>query len=130
MTNVLLTLASILAYIAGIVLVMRITPKLLEHRYDEGWFLGLAALDIVGALLVFGAFAFSYTIFSGNFGIRVLDFLLLVGMLVASMRMAFFSLRPSWPSETFRVSRIAAVVYCLLLALASCYFLLQLFTAR
>ena len=130
MTNVLLIVGSLLAYIAGIVIILRTTPQLLTRSYDEGWFMGLAALDIVGALLVFGALALSYTLFSGAFGIKVLDFLLLVGILFVSLRMMFSSFRPRYAVGTFRVSRIAAGFYCLLLALASCSFLIQLFTAH
>ena len=130
MTNVLLIVGSLLAYIAGIVIILRIIPQLLTRSYDEGWFMGLAALAIVGALLVFGAFALTYTLFSGSFGARVLDFLLLAGMLFVSLRMMFFSFRPRYAVGTFRVSRIAAGFYCLLLALASCSFLIQLVIAR
>jgi hypothetical protein len=130
MTYVLWSVLSILAYAVGLVIIMRATPRLLGHSYDESWFLGIAALDILGAFLVFGAITLTYTLFGGSLAIKVLEFVLLAGALFVSLRIALTSLRPRVPVGTFRTSRIAASIYCIFLALASCYFLVQLFTAR
>lgn len=129
MTYVLWTVLSILAYVAGLILITRATPRLLLRSYDEGWFIGIAALDIVGALLVFGAITLTYFFFSGAFAVKVLDFVLLLGVLFVGVRVALSSFR-SQMRGTFRVSRIVAGTYGIFLGFAACYTLVSLFISH
>ena len=130
MSNVIWVLMGIVAYITGLAIIIQVTPRLILRSYDEGLFMGIAAMDIVGALLVFGAVGLTYATFSGAFGVRVLDFLLLVGILIVGSRTALFSFRPRHPQGTFRTSRIMAGIYCLALALAACWYIVQIFMSR
>ena len=121
------TIACLIAYIAGLVLLMRVTPLLLVRAYDQGLFMAIAAVDILGGIFAFGAVAVTFALFSGNFGVRVLDFLLLVGIVIVGIRMSIRSFRPS-EAKTNRISRIVAGTYCLVLALAALYYLVLLLT--
>ncbi len=38
-------LVSIVAYIAGLTILIKVTPKLISRSFDEGLFVGIAALD-------------------------------------------------------------------------------------
>ena len=87
MQYVLLVLVSLIAYGAGVYLLLRITPMLLRRQYDEGLFLGIAALDIFGALLAFGGVVLPLALFSGALPVRILGVLLLLGLLVVSVRL-------------------------------------------
>ena len=130
MSNVIWVLMGIIAYIAGLAIIIQVTPRLLLRSYDEGLFMGIAAIDIMGALFVFGAVGLTYALFSGNFAVKVLDFLLLVGILIVGSRTALFSFRPRRAKGTFRASRIMAGIYCLALALAACWYMVQIFISR
>ena len=121
------TIACLIAYIAGLVLLMRVTPLLLVRAYDQGLFMAIAAVDILGGIFAFGAVAVTFALFSGNFGVKVLDFLLLVGIVIVGIRMSYRSFRPR-VAKTNRISRIVAGAYCLVLALAALYYLVLLFT--
>ena len=121
------TIACLIAYIAGLVLLMRVTPLLLVRAYDQGLFMAIAAVDILGGIFAFGAVAVTFALFSGNFGVRVLDFLLLVGIVIVGMHMSIRSFRPR-VAKTNRISRIVAGTYCLVLALAALYYLVLLLT--
>ncbi|HZR41265.1 MAG TPA: hypothetical protein VFB12_14175 [Ktedonobacteraceae bacterium] len=127
MTYVLLTLASIIAYIAGLMVIARVTPKLLSHAFDEGLFMGIAALIILGSLLVFGAVVMTYAVFNAALAVKILDFLFLVGIFIVAIRVSLFSFRSSALPGTYRISRILAGSYCLLLAVAAICYIVQLF---
>lgn len=127
MQPTLLTIISVLAYIIGLVILTMVTPRLLKLAYDEGMFMGIAAADVVGGLLAFGAVAFTFAAFNGSFATRVLDFLMLLGILIVGIRMSLRSFRPRHMGGTFRVSRILAGSYCLLLLLAALYAMILLF---
>jgi hypothetical protein len=120
-------MGSLVAYIGGLVTIWQVTPRLLGRSYDEGMFMAIAALDIVGALLAFGAVVVTLFLFNGAIGIKILDFILLVGILLLGLRMALFSLRPRLLTNTVRISRIIACIYCLCLALAALYYIIQMF---
>src|SRR5436309_11633028 len=94
MQYVLWTLASFIAYAAGLIVIMRITPLLLPRSFDVLWFTGIAVIDLIGAVLAFGAVVVTYSLFSGNFAVRVLDFLLLVGIIFVGDR-TFFTCFPT-----------------------------------
>jgi hypothetical protein len=123
-------LVSIVAYIGGLIALVRVTPLLFSRSYDEGWFTGIAVIDIIGALLAFGAVVVTYSLFSGNFAIKVLDFVFLVVLLIITLRLSFTSFQLRLTDGTFRISRIIAGSYSAFLALASLYYIVQLFTGR
>lgn len=122
------TLASFISYIGGLIILVRVTPMLLVRSYDEGAFMGVAALDILGALLAFGAVVITYNLFNGNLAIKILDFAFLLGIIGISGRLALASFRPRSMKNTLLVSRILAGGYTLFLILASLYLLVLLFT--
>jgi hypothetical protein len=128
MSYVLLTFASIIAYIAGLFVVAKVTPKLLAHSFDEGLFMGIAVLIVLGSLLAFGAVVATYVVFNAAVGIKILDFVLLVGIFIIATRVALSSLRLHI-AGTYRVSRVLAGGYCLLLAVAAVCYIIQLFVA-
>jgi hypothetical protein len=127
MSYVLWTLASLIAYVGGLIILMKVTPLLLRRSYDEGMFMAIAAGDVFGGLFVFGAVTLTFALFSGSFAIRVLDFLLLLGIVIVSARLSYTSFRSSMLRKN-RASSIIAGSYCLLLVLAALYFLVLLLT--
>lgn len=127
MQYVLWTLVSLIAYVGGLLLIARVTPVLLLHSFDEGVFMGVAALEILGALLALGSVVVMYALFNGAFPIRVLNFFLLVGILLVTLRMSLFSFRSRAIRKTFSTSRIIAGSFCLLLAAAAVFYITQLF---
>jgi hypothetical protein len=130
MQSILLTLVCLIAYAGGLVILVKMTPRLLLLTYDEGMFMGVAAADVFGAILVFGAVAVTFALFNGSIPIRVLDFLLLIGMLIVGIRTAIRSFRPRYIQGTFPVSRIIAGSFCLALFVATLYLIGWLFIAR
>lgn len=130
MQYVLWTFVSLLAYIAGLILLVRVTPRLLKRSFDEIPFMGIAALAILGGLLTFGAVAITVGVFSANLLIKVIDFLLLVGVLVVAARLALRCFRPASTAGTFTASRFMAGGYCTFLSLASLYYMVALFATH
>ena len=128
MLYVLWTVLSIVAYISGLIVITRVTPRLLARSFDEGLFMGLAAADIIGALLAFGGVVVTYALFNGALYIRVLNFFLLVGIFIVSARMSLYCLRPNAISGSFRVSRILAGSYGIFLATAALFYVVLLFS--
>lgn len=128
MSYFLWTLGSIVAYVGGVMIILRVTPRLLQRKFDEGLFMGIAALDVLGALLVFSAVVITLAVFSGALAIRILDFLLLLGILVIAARTALSSFRPRIEAGTFLSSRVIAGIYCLALAVAAFSYIVLLFT--
>ena len=127
MQYVLWVIVSLIGYVAGVSILLRVTPMLLHRQYDEGFFMGIAALDIVGALLAFGGVIIPLLLFSGSLGVRIFAVLFLLGILFVAVRLALRSLRPRPEINTFFVSRIIAGIYSIFLALASLYYLVQVF---
>jgi hypothetical protein len=127
----LITLGCIVAYIAGLVLLVRITPGLLKRAYDDALFIGVAAVAVFGAMLVFGAVGVTYTIFNGGLGVRILDALLLVILGIVALRTSFGAFRPrySFNAGTYRASRIMAGSFFLALVAAAAFVLVLLFKA-
>jgi hypothetical protein len=130
MQYVLWTFASLIAYAGGLLVIMRITPLLLSRSFDELWFTGIAVIDIIGAILAFGAVVVTYSLFSGNFAVKVLDFLLLVGIMFVAGRTSFTCYRTRLKGETALISRITASGYGFFLVLAALYYIAQLFNLR
>jgi hypothetical protein len=130
MSNFLLVICSIVAYIAGLYIMLRTTPMLLARSYDEGLFMAIAAGDILGAILSFGGIVVLYAIFNDNIYVKIIDCLLLIGILLITGRLAMFSLRPRYVAGTNKVSRILSGIYCIFLAVASVYYMIQLFQSN
>lgn len=127
MSYVLWTLASLIAYVGGLIILVKVTPLLLTRSYDEGMFMAIAAGDVFGGLFIFGAVTLTFALFSGSFAIRALDFLLLLGIIIVSARLSYTSFRSSMLRKN-RASSIIAGSYCLLLVFAALYYLVLLFT--
>jgi len=127
MQPVLLTVIGVIAYIFGLLIIITVTPRLLKLNFDEGLFMGIAAADVFGGILAFAPVGITFALFNGTFGIKILDFLLLVGILIVGLRMSLRSFRPRYPAGTIQVSRILAGSYCLLLLAAALYAIVLLF---
>lgn len=127
MQYVLWVIVSLIGYVAGVSLLLRVTPMLLHRQYDEGFFMGIAALDIVGALLAFGGVIIPLLLFGGSIGIRIFAVLFLLGILFVAVRLAMRSLRPRIMTDTFLTSRIIVGVYSIFLVLATLYCLVLVF---
>jgi hypothetical protein len=126
MENLVVSCLSILGYIVGLVMIWKMTPRLLSHSFDELVFVGIATLDILGAALAFGAVVMTLGLFNGSFAIKMIDVLLIIGIFVVSIRMALYCLRPH--AKTFWVSQWLAGTYCLFLVGAAVYYTVQLFS--
>jgi hypothetical protein len=126
MSYALWTAACLIAYVAGLIILVKVTPLLLSRSYDEGLFMAMAAGDVCGGLFVFGAVTLTFGLFSGNFAIRVLDFLLLVGIIVVNARLSY-TIFHSHRARIKKASCIIAGTYCFLLALAAFYYMVLLF---
>jgi hypothetical protein len=121
------TIVSLLAYAGGLVILLQVTPRLCFRSFDEGLFMGLAAVAIIGALLAFGSFVVTYSIFSGDLQVRIVNFLMLVGILMVAIRLSMRSFRPRVLTGMVEVSRIMVGSYGILLVLAALYCIVQLF---
>lgn len=121
MSPVPLTILCIIAYIAGIVVLLRITPQLVKRKYDEGIFMAVAAADVVGGLLVFSAVGITFALYNGTGAVRVFDFFLLAIIFGVALRLAFRCFRPRYRVGIERVSSILAGSYCVLLVAAALY---------
>ena len=119
-------LTSLVAYIVGLILIVKVTPKLLFRSYDEAWFMAFAVLDILGALLVFGGIYVSLGVLYGNIGIKALDFMLLVVVILITGRLSV-SCFHNYRRGVQQVSRYAAGSFCLFLTLAALSYIVQLF---
>jgi hypothetical protein len=128
MQSFLWVIVSVVAYVGGLVIVVCVTPRLLSHSFDELFFMGGAALDILGALLAFGAIVLTFAMFNGEFPIRVLNFLLLIGILVVTARTALYCIRPR--VGTTAVSRALTGGYGFFLAAASVFYIVQVLTSK
>ena len=127
MSYVLWTFACLIAYVCGLIILVKVTPLLLARSYDEGLFMVIAAGDVFGGLFVFGAVALTFALFSGTFAIRPLDFFLLLGIIIVSARLSYTSFRSRMARKN-KASSIIAGSYCFLLLLASLYYMGLLFT--
>jgi hypothetical protein len=127
MQPVVWTLIGLIAYVCGLVIVVTMTPRLWKFRYDEWMFMGLAVAVVSGGILVFVPLAITFALYNGTLGVKIFDFLLLVGIFVVGLRMSLRSFLPRYPSGTFQVSRILAGSFSLLLVAASVYCIILLF---
>ena len=121
------TLIGLIAYVVGLAIVITMTSRLWKFKYDEWRFMGYAVAIVSGGILVFVPLAITFALFNGSLGVKIFDFLLLVGIFVLGLRMSLRSFRPRNAAGTFRVSRILAGSFCLLLLTASIYCIILLF---
>ena len=127
MSNILWILLSIIAYVGGLVIMWRTTPQILVRSYDEGMFMVIAAADIVGAILAFAAAVIIYALTPApTVAAKVVDTILLLGILFVSLRLSVFSFRPSPYLRANRISSILSGFFCIFLALASLYYLVSI----
>lgn len=125
----LITLGCLVAYIAGLFLLVRIMPRLIKRAFDEALFIGVAALAILGAMLAFGSIGVTFALFSGSIGVKIADGLLLLILGIATLRTSISAFRPSYNSyqSANRTSRLIVGIFFLLLALAAAALLVLLF---
>jgi hypothetical protein len=128
MQNFLWVLVSLIAYGGGTFIIWRMTPRLLAHSFEEVFFVGFAALDIVGALLAFGAVVLTFALFNGAFPVRILNFLFLVGIFFVTLRTALYCIRPRMGATV--VARVLTGCYSFFLAAAAVFYMIQLFVSR
>ncbi len=127
MSIVILTILCLLAFAGGLVILAMMTPRILKRNFDEGLFLGIAAADIAGGLLVFAPVGIMFAEYNGSIGVRILDFIMLAIIAAVSMFIAIRSFRPAYTANVVKVSSVLAGSYCLLLLLAALYVLLKMF---
>lgn len=125
----LITLGCLVAYIAGLFLLVRIMPRLIKRAFDEALFIGVAALAILGAMLAFGSIGVTFALFSGSIGVKIADGLLLLILGIAMLRTSLNAFRPNYNSyqSANRTSRLIVGIFFLLLALAAAVLLALLF---
>ncbi|SRR5579871_423807 len=126
MQKVLATILCLVAYVGGLVIVTIMTPRLLRRNFDEGFFMGIAAADILGGLLAFAAVGIIFGLYNGSGAVRVIDFVMLAIIAGISLRISIRSFRPTYLTSAVRASSIIAGSYCLLLALAALYAIIQM----
>ncbi|TMC22925.1 MAG: hypothetical protein E6J34_04670 [Chloroflexi bacterium] len=129
MQYVLWTVLSLALYVSGLLVILKATPQLLIRSFDEGLFMGVAAVAILGAILAFGAVVITLAIFNGALLVRAFDFLLLVGIVMVVARVSFVSSRAT-AKGIRRTSRIIVMLYGLILVVAALYYIVQIFTLR
>ena len=129
MQYVLWTILSLVAYIGGLVIIIRATPPLTIRSFDEGLFMGIAALDILGAMLAFGAFIVTYGLYSGNLPIKILNFFMLLVIAIIAGRLGFTTYRPRSKVKTLPISRLIVIVYCAFLICIALYCVTLLFAS-
>src|SRR5438445_8528228 len=117
MSNLFWTLACLCAYIGGLIVLVRVTPLLLIRRYDEGYFMAIAAADVFGGMFVFGAVAITFALFSGTFAIRLLDFFLLLGIVIVAFGLSYKCFRSPSTIKADPVSSVVVSGYALFLGL-------------
>ena len=127
MSPVLWTIFSLIAYVCGLAIILKVTPRLCKLAFDEGLFMVIAAADVFGAIFAFGAVGVTFAAFNGTLAIRVLDFFLLVGLFIVGLRVTLRSLRPRSTWGTVRLSRILAGSFGIFLLLAAFFSLVFLF---
>ena len=129
MQQVLWTLIGLVAYICGLVIIVAVTPRLWKLRFDEGMFMGLAAADVLGGILVFAPIGITFALFNGTVAIKLFDFLLLVGIFIVGLWMSLRSFRPPYKGGTFQISRVLVGSYSLLLVAAALYSIVHIFVS-
>ncbi len=127
MSGFLLILLCLVFYGGGLVVLYKVTPLLLKRRFDDVFFMGLAAAIITGSLLAFAPVGITFAFFNSTFAARTVDVILLLGIAVVVIRMTFWCFRPSYKMEVIRLSGILAGSYYLLVLGLTVYALVLMF---
>lgn len=127
----LFTAGCLVGYIAGLFLLVGITPGLVTRAFDDALFIGVAAVAIFGAMLSFGAIGVIYSVANGALAARILDALLLIIQGATTLRTGLRTLRPRYDSNpgSYRTSRIMAGSFFLALTVACAVVLVLLVRA-
>lgn len=88
--------------------------------------MGIAAADIIGGLLAFAAVGIMFAVYNGSGVVRVIDFVMLAIIAGVALRISIRSFRPTYLVNVVKASSIIAGSYCLLLALAALYAIIQM----
>jgi hypothetical protein len=125
----LITFGCFVAYIGGLILLVRIMPRLIKRAVDDALFIGVAAVAIFGAMLAFGAVGVTFALFTGGLGVRILDALLLLILGIVTLRTSILAFRPRYDSyqSASGTSRIMVGSFFLLLTVAAAAVLVLLF---
>ena len=125
----LITFGCILAYIGGLILLVKVTPGLIKRAFDEALFIGVAAAAVLGAMLSFGGIGVIYAVANGALVARVFDALLLIILGIIALRTSIGAFRPRYYNSlgTYRASRVMAGSFFLALVVAAVVVLVLLF---
>ena len=127
MSGFLLTVVCLASYGGGLFLLRKMTPMLLKSRFDDVFFMGLAAVVIIGSLLAFAPIGVLFAYFNSVLPVRVFDVILLLGIAVVALRTAFRCFRPAYSMEVVRLSGILAGSYYILVLGLTAYALVLMF---
>ncbi|HET8845713.1 MAG TPA: hypothetical protein VFN35_29870 [Ktedonobacteraceae bacterium] len=124
-----LTLISLVAYIIGLGLLVKIVPGLVKRSFDDALFIGVAAVAVFGAMLAFGAIGVTFSVFGGHPAVRVLDAILSIVLFIVALRTSFGAFRPRYGIGvgSYRASRIMTGSFFIFVAVAAIYVLVLLF---
>ena len=127
MSGFLLVVLCLAAYGGGLVVLRNVTPLLLKRRFDDVLFMGLAAVLILGSLLLFAPIGVMFAFFNSTTSVRVVDTILLLVMVIVVMRITFRCFRPGYKMEVVRLSGILAGSYYLLVMGLAIYAIVLMF---
>jgi hypothetical protein len=127
MSGFLLTVLCLVSYGGGLVALYRVTPILLKRRFDDVFFMGLAAAIIIGSLLAFAPIGITFAFFNNALTVRIFDVILLLGIVIVVVRIAYRCFRPGYTMEVVRLSGILAGSYYLLVLGLTAYAMVLMF---
>lgn len=128
MSGFLLTVVCLASYVGGLFLLQRVTPMLLRSKFDDVFFMGLAAAVIIGSLLAFAPIGVLFAYFNSTLSVRIFDVILLLGIAVVALRTAYRCFRPMYSLDVVRLSGILAGSYYVLVLGLTAYALVLMFT--
>ena len=127
MSGFLLVVLCLAAYGGGLVVLRKVTPLLLKRRFDDVLFMGLAAVLILGSLLLFAHIGVMFAFFNSTTSVRIVDTILLLVMVIVVARITFRCFRPGYKMEVVRLSGILAGSYYLLVLGLAIYVIVLMF---
>jgi hypothetical protein len=127
MSGFLLIVLCLISYGGGLVALHRVTPMLLKRRFDDVFFMGLAAAVIIGSLLAFAPVGITFAFFNSTLSVRIFDVILLLGIVIVVVRITYRCFRPGYTMEVVRLSGILAGSYYLLVLGLAAYAIVLMF---
>jgi hypothetical protein len=127
MSGFLLTIVCLASYGGGLFLLRKVTPMLLKSRFDDVFFMGLAAAVIIGSLLAFAPIGVLFAYFNSALSVRIFDVILLLGIALVALRTAYRCFRPVYALDVVRLSGILAGSYYVLVLGLTAYALVLMF---